>query len=67
MRGFGDGWYSDGEPAPGRPRNFDYYSGWAMQFYPLWYCRISGDRAGTRACWTATANGCAATCTTPSA
>jgi hypothetical protein len=41
----GDGWYSDGEPAPGQPRNFDYYSGWAMQFYPLWYCRISGDRA----------------------
>lgn len=41
----GDGWYSDGEPAPGRPRNFDYYSGWAMQFYPLWYCRISGDQA----------------------
>ncbi len=40
----GDGWYSDGEPAPGRPRNFDHYSGWAMQFYPLWYCRISGDQ-----------------------
>ncbi len=41
----GDGWYSDGEAAPGEPRNFDYYSGWAMQFYPLWYCRISGDAA----------------------
>lgn len=40
----GDGWYSDGEPGPGQPRNFDYYSGWAMHFYPLWYCRISGDR-----------------------
>ncbi|MGH6657329.1 MAG: DUF2264 domain-containing protein [Actinocrinis sp.] len=41
----GDGWYSDGEAAPGEPRNFDYYSGWAMQFYPLWYCRVSGDAA----------------------
>jgi len=41
----GDGWYSDGEAAPGEPRCFDYYSGWAMHFYPLWYCRISGDDA----------------------
>lgn len=41
----GDGWYSDGEPGPGQLRNFDYYSGWAMQFYPLWYCRISGEQA----------------------
>lgn len=41
----GDGWYSDGESAPGQPRCFDYYSGWAMHFYPLWYCRISGAHA----------------------
>jgi hypothetical protein len=41
----GDGWYSDGEAAPGEPRCFDYYSGWAMHFYPLWYCRMSGDEA----------------------
>lgn len=34
----GDGWYSDGGT-----QNFDYYSGWAMQFYPLWYCRVLGD------------------------
>lgn len=38
----GDGWYSDGWLDPGGPRNFDYYSGWAMHFYPLLYCRISG-------------------------
>jgi hypothetical protein len=42
----GDGWYSDGAAAYGNaPRNFDYYSGWAMQFYPPWYCRISGEDA----------------------
>jgi len=34
----GGGWYTDGGT-----RNFDHYSGWAMQLYPLWYCRISGD------------------------
>ena len=39
----GDGWYADG--GAGEPRNFDYYSGWAMQFYPLWYCRVSGADA----------------------
>lgn len=38
----GDGWYSDGDAGPGGNRNFDYYNGWAMHFYPLWYCRISG-------------------------
>lgn len=38
----GDGWYSDGGT-----RNFDHYSGWAMQLYPLWYCRIAGDLAGS--------------------
>jgi hypothetical protein len=37
----GGGWYSDGGT-----RNFDYYNGWAMHLYPLWYCRIAGDRAG---------------------
>jgi hypothetical protein len=36
----GDGWYSDGGT-----RNFDHYAGWAMHLYPLWYCRIAGDRA----------------------
>lgn len=41
----GDGWYSDGESAPGEPRCVDYYTGWAMHFYPLWYCRISGGAA----------------------
>jgi hypothetical protein len=39
-----DGWYADGaEPGAPELRNFDYYCGWAMQFYALWYCRISGD------------------------
>jgi hypothetical protein len=41
----GDGWYSDGDTDPGGLRNFDYYNGWALHFYPLWYCRISGDTA----------------------
>jgi hypothetical protein len=57
----GDGWYSDGgdpqprsgdpgprdgDPGPGTGlRDFDYYSGWAMQYYPLWYCRIAGPAA----------------------
>jgi len=41
----GDGWYSDGGSSPGGLRNFDYYSGWAMQYYPLWYCRVSGAAA----------------------
>ena len=36
----GDGWYTDGGP-----RTFDHYSGWAMQLYPLWYCRIAGNLA----------------------
>jgi hypothetical protein len=36
----GDGWYTDGGT-----RNFDYYNGWAMHLYPLWYCRIAGDLA----------------------
>ena len=33
----GGGWYSDGGT-----RNFDHYSGWAMQLYPLWFCRVAG-------------------------
>lgn len=38
----GGGWYSDGGCT-----NFDYYSGWAMHFYPLWWCRIGGDSPDT--------------------
>ncbi|MEU9960099.1 DUF2264 domain-containing protein [Streptomyces sp. NPDC050982] len=41
----GDGWYSDGNGTGGPLRHFDHYSGWAMQYYPLWYCRISGTDA----------------------
>ncbi|MDV9170103.1 DUF2264 domain-containing protein [Streptomyces sp. W16] len=41
----GDGWYSDGGGTGGPLRHFDYYSGWAMHYYPLWYCRISGADA----------------------
>ena len=41
----GGGWYSDGTRKSGALRNFDYYCGWAMQFYPLWYCRMSDDSA----------------------
>ncbi|TDC07281.1 DUF2264 domain-containing protein [Nonomuraea longispora] len=40
----GDGWYSDGL-AGGMHRNYDHYNGWAMHFYPLWFCRILGDQA----------------------
>ncbi|MFJ6658866.1 DUF2264 domain-containing protein [Streptomyces sp. NPDC091377] len=40
----GDGWYSDGL-AGGEHRNHDHYNGWAMHFYPLWFCRVLGDRA----------------------
>lgn len=39
------GWYSDGDHDQGGNRNFDYYSGWAMHFYPLWYCRMLGEDA----------------------
>ncbi|MEU6074351.1 DUF2264 domain-containing protein [Micromonospora sp. NPDC047074] len=39
----GNGWYSDGDSGGGRRQNFDYYSGWAMHFYPLWYHRILGE------------------------
>ncbi|MEU2433866.1 DUF2264 domain-containing protein [Streptomyces sp. NPDC007861] len=41
----GGGWYSDGTSQSGSLRNFDYYGGWALNFYPLWYCRISGRHA----------------------
>jgi hypothetical protein len=40
----GNGWYSDGLTG-GEHRNFDHYSGWAMHFYPLWFCRILGADA----------------------
>lgn len=40
----GDGWYSDGLSGSER-RNFDHYSGWAMHFYPLLFCSITGDDA----------------------
>ncbi|TDC61276.1 DUF2264 domain-containing protein, partial [Streptomyces hainanensis] len=40
----GDGWYSDGL-AGGAHRNFDHYNGWAMHFYPPWFCRILGADA----------------------
>ncbi|NRQ35578.1 DUF2264 domain-containing protein [Nonomuraea sp. NN258] len=35
----GDGWYTDGDG-----RNFDYYGGWALHFYPLLWTRMSGDK-----------------------
>jgi hypothetical protein len=41
----GDGWYSDGNRRAGEYRNYDYYSGWVMQFYPLWFCRMAGADA----------------------
>ncbi|WP_328676061.1 DUF2264 domain-containing protein [Streptomyces sp. NBC_00343] len=41
----GEGWYSDGGGTGGPLRHFDHYSGWAMHYYPLWYCRISGADA----------------------
>ncbi len=41
----GGGWYSDGGGTGGPLRHFDHYSGWAMHYYPLWYCRISGADA----------------------
>ncbi|MEV6965973.1 DUF2264 domain-containing protein [Hamadaea sp. NPDC051192] len=39
----GGGWYSDGGSGDDRRQNFDYYSGWAMHFYPLWFSRITGE------------------------
>lgn len=43
----GDGWYSDGASSDGLLQNFDYYSGWAMHFYPLWYSRIVAETPST--------------------
>ena len=36
----GDGWYSDGR-LDGRGGNVDWYGGWMMHFFALWYCRMS--------------------------
>jgi hypothetical protein len=44
----GGGWYSDGGSADGRRQNFDYYCGWALHFYPLWYGRILGQEPDPR-------------------
>ncbi|WP_091476944.1 DUF2264 domain-containing protein [Microbacterium azadirachtae] len=41
----GDGWYSDGV-GEGRFSNIDWYSGWVMQQYALWYCRMSEGQPG---------------------
>lgn len=38
----GDGWYTDGAFAAGEHRCYDHYSGWAMQFYPVWWGRMLG-------------------------
>jgi hypothetical protein len=37
-----DGWYTDGLSGVDTARNFDWYAGWAMHVYPLWYGRITG-------------------------
>lgn len=39
-----DGWYSDGEG-----RNFDYYTGWALHLYPLFWSRMAPEGGGDRA------------------
>lgn len=39
----GDGWYTDGAFGPGEHRCYDHYSGWAMQFYPIWWSRMLGS------------------------
>jgi hypothetical protein len=44
----GDGWYSDGGSAGGRLQNFDYYGGWALHFYALWYFRVLGEPPDAR-------------------
>lgn len=33
----GDGWYTDGAG-----QNYDYYCGWAMHLYTLWWARMAG-------------------------
>lgn len=43
-----DGWYTDGFAGgvdSRSARKFDWYAGWAMNLYPLWYCRMSGESA----------------------
>lgn len=44
----GNGWYSDGRP-DGRGGNVDWYAGWVMQQFSLWYCRISAGEPGIEA------------------
>ncbi|MEU6716996.1 DUF2264 domain-containing protein [Nonomuraea sp. NPDC046802] len=41
-----DGWYSDNRP-DGRGGNIDWYAGWVMQQFSLWYCRLSAGEPGT--------------------
>jgi hypothetical protein len=36
----GDGWYTDGDG-----QNYDYYAGWAMHLYTLWWARMAGEDA----------------------
>lgn len=42
-----DGWYTDGFEGRATARKFDWYAGWAMNFYPLWYCRMTGTSSAT--------------------
>ncbi|MFF0267095.1 DUF2264 domain-containing protein [Kribbella sp. NPDC004536] len=41
----GEGWYSDGRP-DGRGGNVDWYAGFVMQLFSLWYCRIAAGEPG---------------------
>ncbi|WP_427892094.1 DUF2264 domain-containing protein [Kribbella sp. GL6] len=41
----GDGWYSDGRP-DGRGGNIDWYAGFVMQLFSVWYCRMSAGEPG---------------------
>jgi hypothetical protein len=41
----GEGWYTDGVSGVDTGRNFDWYAGWAMHVYPLWYGHIRGSVA----------------------
>ncbi|GAB3762747.1 DUF2264 domain-containing protein [Microlunatus parietis] len=41
----GDGWYSDGRPDR-RTGNVDWYVGWVMHLFSLWYCRMSEGEPG---------------------
>ena len=38
----GGGWYSDGL-RDGRAAHYDWYNGWVMHLFSLWYCRMSGE------------------------